>query len=115
MNERPHTVAIGAFIVGALLIAIILGIFLLDSGFGRDRETVIMVFDSSVKGLNVGAPVALRGHTRDPVPISVIDGPTGPLEREAAFDEFIDGGVPQATVHEWIRQWLDLRPGRSAG
>ncbi|MCP5487279.1 MAG: cofactor-independent phosphoglycerate mutase [Verrucomicrobia bacterium] len=60
-------------------------------------------------------PVALRGHTRDPVPISVIDGPTGPLEREAAFDEFIDGGVPQATVHEWIRQWLDLRPGRSAG
>lgn len=61
MNERPHTVAIGAFIVGALLIAIILGIFLLDSGFGRDRETVIMVFDSSVKGLNVGAPVALRG------------------------------------------------------
>ena len=61
MNERPHTVAIGAFIVGALLIAMILGIFLFDSGFGRDRETVIMVFDSSVKGLNVGAPVALRG------------------------------------------------------
>jgi 2,3-bisphosphoglycerate-independent phosphoglycerate mutase len=54
-------------------------------------------------------PVALRGHTRDPVPISVIDGPTGPLEKEAPFDEFVHGGVPQATVHEWIRSWLDQR------
>lgn len=54
-------------------------------------------------------PVDLRGHTRDPVPVSVIDGPTGPLEREAPFDEFVDGGVPQATIHEWIRPWLDLR------
>jgi paraquat-inducible protein B len=60
MSEKPHTVAIGAFIVGALLIAISLVIFLLGSQFG-DKEKVVMVFDGSVKGLNIGAPLALRG------------------------------------------------------
>jgi len=61
MNEKPHTVAIGSFIVGALLIAISGLIFLGGSGFSSDRDKVVMVFDGSVKGLSVGAPVALRG------------------------------------------------------
>jgi paraquat-inducible protein B len=61
MSEKPHTVAIGAFVVGALLIAISTVIFVLGSGFGIQRNKVVMVFDGSVKGLTVGAPVALRG------------------------------------------------------
>jgi paraquat-inducible protein B len=60
MSEKPHTVAIGAFIVGAGLIALSLVIFLLGSQFG-DKEKVVMVFNGSVKGLNIGAPLALRG------------------------------------------------------
>jgi 2,3-bisphosphoglycerate-independent phosphoglycerate mutase len=47
-------------------------------------------------------PVSLRGHSREPVPIAVIDGPTGPLTREAAFDEFVNGGVATDVVHTWI-------------
>ena len=60
MSDKPHTVAIGAFVIGAILIALVTLLFLLGSGFGK-RETVIMVFDGSVKGLNVGAPMTLRG------------------------------------------------------
>lgn len=60
MRENPNTVAIGAFVVGAILIAVATLIFLLGSGFGK-KETVVMVFSGSVKGLNVGAPLALRG------------------------------------------------------
>ncbi len=60
MSEKPHTVAIGAFVIGAILIALVTLLFLLGSGFGK-RETVVMVFDGSVKGLNVGAPMTLRG------------------------------------------------------
>lgn len=60
MSEKPHSVAIGAFIVGALLIAITMVLFVLGSGFGA-KEKIVMVFDGSVKGLNIGAPVALRG------------------------------------------------------
>ena len=61
MSEKPHNVAIGAFVAGALLIAVTLVIFALGTGFGEQREKVIMVFDGSVKGLSIGAPVALRG------------------------------------------------------
>ena len=60
MSDKPHSVAIGAFVVGALLIAITVVIFMLGSGFGN-REKIVMAFDGSVKGLNIGAPVALRG------------------------------------------------------
>jgi paraquat-inducible protein B len=60
MSEKPQTAAIGAFIVGALLIAIVTVIFVAGSGFGKG-EKIVMVFNGSVKGLNVGAPLALRG------------------------------------------------------
>ena len=61
MSDKPNTVAIGAFIMGAALIAISAVIFISGSGWGGDKSKVVMVFDGSVKGLSVGAPVALRG------------------------------------------------------
>ncbi len=61
MSEKPNTVAIGVFIVGAVLLLISTVIFITGSGWGGDKSTVVMVFEGSVKGLTVGAPVALRG------------------------------------------------------
>ncbi|RLQ21949.1 MCE family protein [Seongchinamella sediminis] len=61
MSEKTHTVAIGAFVFGGLLIAVGAIIFALGTGFGKERSTVVMVFEGSVKGLTLGAPVALRG------------------------------------------------------
>jgi paraquat-inducible protein B len=61
MSEKNHTAAIGAFVIGALLIAITIVIFALGSGFGQQREKTVMVFEGSVKGLVIGAPVTLRG------------------------------------------------------
>lgn len=61
MSEQHHSVAIGAFVVGALLIAVTTVIFMLGTGIGGERSKAVMVFEGSVKGLNVGAPVALRG------------------------------------------------------
>lgn len=61
MSDKPNTVAIGAFIVGAVLIAVSAVIFINGSGWGGDKSKVVMVFEGSVKGLTVGAPLALRG------------------------------------------------------
>ncbi|MEE4146951.1 MAG: MlaD family protein [Halieaceae bacterium] len=61
MSDKSHNAAIGAFVIGAILIAITMVIFALGTGFGRQSEKVVMVFEGSVKGLKVGAPVALRG------------------------------------------------------
>ena len=60
MSEKPQSVAIGAFIVGALLISIVTIIFVLGSGLGQ-KDKIVMVFNGSVTGLNIGAPVAIRG------------------------------------------------------
>lgn len=61
MTEKPQSAMIGAFIVGALLITISAIILVSKSGFGSRSDKVVMVFDGSVKGLTLGAPVALRG------------------------------------------------------
>jgi paraquat-inducible protein B len=60
MSDKTQNVATGAFVVGALLIAIVTLLYLLGSGL-RQTEKFIMVFDGAAKGLNVGAPIALRG------------------------------------------------------
>ena len=61
MGEHKHSVLIGSFVVGSLLIALAGALFIGSTGFGGQREKVVMVFEGSVKGLTVGAPVALRG------------------------------------------------------
>lgn len=61
MSEKTRTVAIGTFVTGAILIGVTMVIFALGTGFGEQREKVVMVFEGSIKGLSIGAPVALRG------------------------------------------------------
>jgi paraquat-inducible protein B len=61
MGNKANSAAIGAFIVGALAIAVAALLYISGSGWGQERSKVVMVFDGSVKGLSVGAPVALRG------------------------------------------------------
>ena len=61
MSDKSNTVAIGAFVIGAGLIVISALIFMSSSGWGGDKSRVVMVFDGSVKGLAVGAPITLRG------------------------------------------------------
>lgn len=51
-------------------------------------------------------PVSLRGHSREPVPILVVDGPTGPLTGEAPFDETVHGGVASEMVYHWMARQL---------
>lgn len=60
MSEKKQYVATGAFVIGAMLIATVTLLYLLGSGLGK-KQKFVMVFSGAAKGLNVGAPVALRG------------------------------------------------------
>lgn len=62
MQEKTAHTLLGAFILTALAIAVIATLLVAGRGYDADNsQTVIMVFDGSVYGLNKGAPVAIRG------------------------------------------------------
>jgi paraquat-inducible protein B len=61
MTERKNSILIGAFVIGAIIIAVVGTLWFAAGGLSSERSKVVMVFDGSVHGLTIGAPVALRG------------------------------------------------------
>jgi 2,3-bisphosphoglycerate-independent phosphoglycerate mutase len=51
-------------------------------------------------------PVSLKGHTAEPVPMAVLRGPVGETEKQASFDETVNGGAVQCMACEWIQKIL---------
>jgi len=61
MSNPKNKAVIGAFVVGAVALAVV-GVLVLGGGeFLKEKFSYIMFFDGSVKGLKVGAPVVFRG------------------------------------------------------
>ncbi|HEX9024458.1 MAG TPA: MlaD family protein, partial [Geobacteraceae bacterium] len=61
MSKTASKTLIGAFVLGAVALAIVL-LIILGSGRLFSRTFInVMYFRGSVKGLNVGAPVMFRG------------------------------------------------------
>ncbi len=61
MSKKPNQAAIGAFVLGAVALAI-LGIVFFGSGkFFKKTNRAVMYFEGSIAGLDVGAPVEFRG------------------------------------------------------
>ena len=63
MSSKVSATAIGGFVVGALALVTGGAVFFGGSLFGTNNEVraASVIFTGSVKGLNVGAPVTLRG------------------------------------------------------
>ncbi len=60
-NSKNTSFAIGAFIVGAIVLIFIALLFFSGGRFFSEKEKVIMYFEGSVQGLQVGAPIKLKG------------------------------------------------------
>lgn len=60
-NSKNTSFAIGAFIVGAMVLIFVALLFFSGGKFFSEKEKVIMYFEGSVQGLQVGAPVKLKG------------------------------------------------------
>ena len=62
MSKPVNPVAIGAFAVGALAL-LVAGVLVFGGAefFGADKTRFVIFFDSSVNGLEVGAPVKVQG------------------------------------------------------
>lgn len=60
-TKKSPSFAIGAFIVGSIALVFIALMFFSGGRLFADKERVIMYFEGSVQGLQVGAPVKLKG------------------------------------------------------
>jgi 2,3-bisphosphoglycerate-independent phosphoglycerate mutase len=51
-------------------------------------------------------PVALKGHTSEPVPMAVLRGPVGEINTQAKFDETVNDEEVQCMACDWIQEIL---------
>lgn len=61
MSRSANPVTVGAFVLGMLALAFLLLLFFTGGSWFSDRDRYTLVYDTSIKGLNVGAPVTLKG------------------------------------------------------
>ena len=61
MSRSANPTAIGAFVVGAVVIAVAAVLLLTSGPLFQQKARFVLYFDGSVKGLNVGSPVTYRG------------------------------------------------------
>ncbi|MET0377407.1 MAG: MlaD family protein [Spongiibacteraceae bacterium] len=61
MSRSANPLAVGAFILGSLLLTFFLLLFFTGSSWLSSRENYVLLYDTSIKGLNVGAPVTIKG------------------------------------------------------
>jgi paraquat-inducible protein B len=61
MSRKYDPAAVGAFVLGAVLLAILAVVFFGSGKFFRETTTHVSYFPGSIKGLEVGAPVTFRG------------------------------------------------------
>jgi paraquat-inducible protein B len=61
MSKKSNPTAIGAFVIGALVLAVAALVFFGSSSLLQEKTQCVMYFDGSIGGLDVGAPVEFRG------------------------------------------------------
>ena len=95
MNKKMSPTLVGSFVLGALALVVV-GIIAFGTGelFAKKYEFVLY-FDSSVNGLNIGAPVKVRG-----VEIGTVTDILLSLDREKRLKEAAEVGARQAMM-DW--------------
>jgi len=94
MSKKSNPTLIGAFVVGAIVLAI-LGAVVFGSGkFFTPVDRYVAFFEGSVKGLDVGAPVNFRGVRIGNVSDVILD-------------------MDPQTLDTYIRVYMDVEQGKS--
>jgi paraquat-inducible protein B len=61
MSRSANPIAVGGFILGMLLLTFLLLLFFSGGHWWSTRDHYVLLYDTSIKGLNIGAPVTIKG------------------------------------------------------
>jgi paraquat-inducible protein B len=61
VSARAHPRAVGAFVLGAIVLVLAAVLWLSSGDWFQPRDRFVVIFPGSVRGLNEGAPVTFRG------------------------------------------------------
>lgn len=100
MSRKANPTLIGAFVLGGVLIAVVAVVVFGSGSLFRDTKVFMSFFDSSVSGLEVGAPVKFRGIDIGEVTDVLIDLPDA---------QRVIGDIRIAVVYEVDREKLEER------
>jgi paraquat-inducible protein B len=104
MGSKVNPTVIGAFVVGAVALAVV-GVLLFGGGkLFQEKGTYVIFFDGSVQGLNVGAPVVFRGvQVGQVTAIEALFDPKETIVRIKVIVEFMRDSIQ---VPEELRQTM---------
>ncbi len=107
MKNRANMTAVGAFVIAAIGLAVVAIVLLSSGALFRDTIAVVSLFDGSVQGLQIGAPVSFRG-----VQIGMVKEIRLALPNDPRFSDpdNVDARIP--VVYEIDRTLLAARGGR---
>lgn len=110
MTKRPSPQAVGAFVVGAVVIAVALVVALGSGRLFAKRYPFVVYFHQSVAGLQRGAPVKFKGVTVGSVRSVMLSLHHGP-DRDVPLSEFRIPVVFEIDQRILVREgvgWIDL-------
>ena len=123
MSSKANSIVVGAFVVGAVVLAIA-GVLVLGSGKLFKRTTkAVCFFSGDVMGLNVGAPVKFKGvdvgsvaevrillpkDSEEPSPEGVKGGLGIPVVIEIDNDKVMQEGATVAVDRARVKRLIDL-------
>jgi paraquat-inducible protein B len=120
MGRKANQAMIGAFVVGAVLLAVAGAVLLSGNRFFRHTQTVVAYFDGSLKGLDIGAPVTLNGVNIGSVTdVKVVIDPQNASIRTPVFfkidtGRLRDGNGARVKGKTTYRHWLSSSSEASA-
>jgi paraquat-inducible protein B len=106
LKNRANMTAVGAFVVAAIGLAVGAVVLLSSGAIFRDTFAVVSLFDGSVQGLQIGAPVSFRGVQIGTVKEIRLQLPNDP---RLADPNNVDARIP--IVYEIDRTLLAARGG----
>jgi len=112
-SRKANPVLIGAFVLGAIALSVVAALLFGSGRFFKETSRWVIYFDSSVTGLDVGAPVIFRGvQVGSVVDIAAYVDPSKDIIATPVYIETVQGVVrvpegvtrtPVELVDGWIQ------------